>query len=108
IRSNVSAKVNEAFSIDFNISANQTNSKLLFWPFSTSANDDYFDVSDFYRVTFNWPKMYPFYLNADGTPSDKPTEYPVQTPMGSWQPWNVIDQVIGNCYIDRKVREINP
>lgn len=108
IRSNVSAKVNEAFTIDLNISANQTNSKRFFWPFSTSANDDDFDVSDFYRVTFNWPKMYPFYLNADGTPSDKPTEYPVQTPMGSWQAWNVIDQVIGNRYIDRKVREINP
>lgn len=108
LRSNVSAKVTDDFTIDVNIAANQTNSKRFYWPFSTSAEDDDFDVSDFYRVTFNWPKMYPFYLNADGSPSDTPTEYPVQTPMGSWQAWNVIDQVIGDRYIDRKVRQVNP
>ncbi|MGN0003241.1 MAG: SusC/RagA family TonB-linked outer membrane protein [Sphingobacterium composti] len=108
LRSNVSARVTDDFSIDVNIAANQTNSKRFYWPFSTSAADDDFDVSDFYRVTFNWPKMYPFYLNADGSPSSTPTEYPVQTPMGSWQAWNVIDQVIGNRYIDRKVRQVNP
>lgn len=108
LRSNVSAKVTDDFSIDVNISAHQTNSKRFYWPFSTSAEDSDFDVSDFYRVTFNWPKMYPFYLNADGSPSNTSTEYPVQTPMGSWQAWNVIDQVIGDRYIDRKVREVNP
>lgn len=108
LRSNVSANITDAFSIDMNISANQQNSNRFYWPFSTSSNDDDFDVSDFYRVTFNWPKMYPFYLTQDGTPSNEPTEYPVQTPMGSWQAWNVIDQVIGDRYIDRKVRQINP
>ncbi len=108
LRSNVSVKVTEDFSVDVNISANQTNSKRFYWPFSTSSEDSDFDVSDFYRVTFNWPKMYPFYLNADGTPSNTQTEYPVQTPMGSWQAWNVIDQVLGNRYIDRKVRQVNP
>src|SRR5690606_7367380 len=60
LRSNVSAKVSDDFSIDVNIAANQTNSTRFYWPFSTSADDDDFDVSDFYRVTFNWPKMYPF------------------------------------------------
>lgn len=108
LRSNVSANITDAFSIDMNISANQQNSNRFFWPFSTSADDDDFDVSDFYRVTFNWPKMYPFYLTEDGTPSDTQTDYPVQTPMGSWQAWNVIDQVVGDRYIDRKVRQINP
>lgn len=108
LRSNISAKVTDDFSIDINIAANQTNSKRFYWPFSTSSADDDFDVSDFYRVTFNWPKMYPFYLNADGSPSKTVTDYPVQTPMGSWQAWNVIDQVIGNRYIDRKVRQVNP
>ncbi|KGE13381.1 SusC/RagA family TonB-linked outer membrane protein [Sphingobacterium deserti] len=108
LRSNVSAKISDAFSIDLNISANQTNSNRFFWPFSTSSNDDDFDVSDFYRVTFNWPKMYPFYLNEDGTPSSSATPFPVQTPMGSWQAWNVIDQVLGDRYIDRKVRQVNP
>ena len=108
LRSNVSANITDAFSIDLNISANQQNSNRFFWPFSTSAEDDDFDVSDFYRVTFNWPKMYPFYLTEDGTPSNTATPYPVQTPMGSWQAWNVIDQVVGDRYIDRKVRQINP
>lgn len=108
LRSNVSAQLSDDFSVDVNIAMNQTNSERFFWPFSTSANDDDFDVADFYRVTFNWPKMYPFYLNADGSPSDTPTAYPVQTPMGSWQAWNVIDQVIGNRYVNRKVREVNP
>ncbi|WP_270090770.1 SusC/RagA family TonB-linked outer membrane protein [Sphingobacterium sp. SYP-B4668] len=108
LRSNVSAKITDDFTIDVNISANQINSKRFYWPFSTSSNDDDFDVSDFYRVTFNWPKMYPFYLNKDGSPSNTPTDYPVQTPMGSWQAWNVIDQVVGNRYIDRKVRQVNP
>ncbi|QQT24278.1 MULTISPECIES: SusC/RagA family TonB-linked outer membrane protein [Sphingobacterium] len=108
LRSNVSAKITDDFTIDVNISANQINSQRFYWPFSTSSNDDDFDVSDFYRVTFNWPKMYPFYLNKDGSPSNTATEYPVQTPMGSWQAWNVIDQVVGNRYIDRKVRQVNP
>ncbi|AIM37092.1 collagen-binding protein [Sphingobacterium sp. ML3W] len=108
LRSNVSAKISDDFTIDVNISANQTNSKRFYWPFSTAAEDDDFDVSDFYRVTFNWPKMYPFYLNADGSPSNSRTDFPVQTPMGSWQAWNVIDQVMGDRYIDRKVRQVNP
>lgn len=108
LRSNVSAKVSDDFTIDVNIAATQTNSKRFYWPFSTSSDDADFDVSDFYRVTFNWPKMYPFYLNADGSPSNEVTAYPVQTPMGSWQAWNVIDQVIGERYIDRKVRQVNP
>jgi len=108
LRSNISAKVSDDFTVEANISLNQANSKRFYWPFSTSSEDGDFDVSDFYRVTFNWPKMYPFYLNADGSPSDAPTEFPVQTPMGSWQAWNVIDQVIGNRYIDRKVRQVNP
>ncbi|WP_086946779.1 TonB-dependent receptor [Sphingobacterium sp. JB170] len=108
IRSNVSAKISEAFSIDLNISANQQNSNRFFWPFSTSADDDDFDVSDFYRVTFNWPKMYPFYTDASGNPTSEITPYPVQTPMGTWQAWNVIDQVNGDRYIDRKVRQVNP
>jgi len=108
LRSNVSAKITDDFTIDVNIAANQVNSKRFYWPFSTSSDDADFDVSDFYRVTFNWPKMYPFYLNEDGSPSNSPTKYPVQTPMGSWQAWNVIDQVVGDRYIDRKVRQVNP
>lgn len=105
LRTNVSAKINEAIDIDFNISAYQQGLDRFYWPFT---GDDDFDVSDLYRVTFNWPKTYPFYTLADGTPVDYVTDYPVQTPMGSWLAWSVIDQVIGDRYLKTRKRQVNP
>lgn len=104
LRSNVSAEISESISVDLNLSANQQNLDRFYWPFT---GDDDFDVSDLYRVTFNWPKTYPFYQEADGTPADYVTGYPVQTPMGSWQAWSVIDQVVGDRYIRTRKRELN-
>ncbi|MDD3256347.1 MAG: SusC/RagA family TonB-linked outer membrane protein, partial [Parabacteroides sp.] len=75
-----------------------------YWPFS---DDDEQTIGDLYRCTFNWPKTYPFYLNADGSPANNVTDYPVQTPMGSWQAWNVVDQVVGDRYIKTRKREVN-
>lgn len=108
LRSNVSARISDAFTIDLNLSANQQNSKKFYWPFNTSANDDDFDVSDFYRVTFNWPKLYPFYVDADGNPTNDTDAFPLQAPVGTWSLWNVIDQVNGDRYINRKIRQVNP
>src|SRR5690606_7509864 len=105
LRSNVSAKINESISIDLNLSAYQQNGDRFYWPFT---GDDDYNVSDLYRVTFNWPKTYPFYTEADGTPADYVTDYPVQTPMGSWLAWSVIDQVIGDRYIKTRERQFNP
>ncbi|MGK6353300.1 SusC/RagA family TonB-linked outer membrane protein [Parapedobacter sp. DT-150] len=105
LRSNVSAKINESISIDLNLSAYQQSGDRFYWPFT---GDDDYDVSDLYRVTFNWPKTYPFYTEADGTPADYVTDYPVQTPMGSWLAWSVIDQVIGDRYIKTRERQFNP
>lgn len=105
LRTNVSAKINDAIDIDFNISANQQGLDRFYWPFT---GDDDYDVSDLYRVTFNWPKTYPFYTLADGTPVDYVTDYPVQTPMGSWLAWSVIDQVVGDRYLKSKKRQVNP
>lgn len=104
MRSNVTAKISDAVSVNLNISANQQNLDRFYWPFT---GDDDFDVSDLYRVTFNWPKTYPFYTEADGTPANYVTPYPVQTPMGSWQAWSVIDQVIGDRYIRTRQRQLN-
>ncbi|WP_341839848.1 TonB-dependent receptor [Chitinophaga caseinilytica] len=104
LRSNVTAKVSDAIKINLNIAANQQNLDRFYWPFT---GDDDFDVSDLYRVTFNWPKTFPFYTLADGTPVNYVTDYPVQTPMGSWQAWSVIDQVIGNRYIKTRNRQLN-
>src|SRR5690606_24689626 len=105
LRSNVSAKINESISIDLNLSAYQQSGNRFYWPFT---GDDDYDVSDLYRVTFNWPKTYPFYTEADGTPANHVTDYPVQTPMGSWLAWSVIDQVIGDRYIKTRERQFNP
>lgn len=104
LRSNVSAKITDDITLDLNIGASQLNLDRFYWPFT---GDDDFDVSDLYRVTFNWPKTYPFYTEADGTPANYVTDYPVQTPMGSWLAWSVIDQVIGNRYIKTREREMN-
>lgn len=104
MRTNVTAKISESIKVNLNVSANQQNHNRFFWPFSP---DDDFDVSDLYRVTFNWPKVYPFYTEADGTPADYVTDYPVQTPMGSWLAWSVIDQVVGDRYINTKKRQVN-
>lgn len=90
--------------MNLNISAAQQNPDRFYWPFT--GVDDY-DVSDFYRTTFNWPKLYPFYLNADGSPSNQITQYAVQTPMGSWQAWNVVDVVEGERYIKTRRRQVN-
>lgn len=105
LRTNVSAQISDAIDIDFNISANQQDLERFYWPFT---EDDDYDVSDLYRVTFNWPKTYPFYTDENGNPANHVTDYPVQTPMGSWLAWNVIDQVVGDRYIKTKRRQVNP
>jgi TonB-linked SusC/RagA family outer membrane protein len=104
LRSNVTAKITDWLKMNLNISANQQEQKRFYWPF---MDDDEQTVGDLYRCTFNWPKTYPFYLEADGTPAERITDYPVQTPMGSWQAWSVIDQVVGDRYINTRKREMN-
>lgn len=105
LRSDVTANISKAISLNLNVAAAQQTNERFYWPFDSA--DDY-NVGDFYRVTFNWTKLYPFYLEKDGTPANRITEYPVQTPMGSWQAWNVIDQVVGDRYIQTKRRQFNP
>ncbi len=104
IRSNVTAKLTNAITLNVNIGASQQNHDRFFWPFSP---DDDYNVADLYRVTFNWPKLYPFYTDELGNPANTITPYPVQTPMGSWQAWNVIDQVTGDRYINTRKRQAN-
>lgn len=104
LRSNVSAKLSKAITLDVNLAASQQNHDRFYWPFTP---DDDYDVSDLYRVTFNWPKTYPFYTTADGTPSNEVTDYPVQTPMGSWLAWSVIDQIVGDRYIKTRKRQLS-
>jgi len=103
LRSNVTARLSNAITLNLNVSAAQQSNDRFYWPFT---GDDDYNVGDLYRVTFNWPKLYPFYLEKDGTPANHVTGYPVQTPQGSWQSWNVIDQVVGDRYIKTRRRQL--
>ncbi|ARS41577.1 SusC/RagA family TonB-linked outer membrane protein [Sphingobacteriaceae bacterium GW460-11-11-14-LB5] len=105
LRSDITAQLSNAISMNLNLSASQQNNHRFFWQ-GDSADD--FNVGDFYRVTFNWTKLYPFYTEADGTPANQVTAFPVQTPLGSFQAWSVIDQVNGDRYVDTKNRQFNP
>lgn len=105
LRSNVDAKISDAITFNLNLAAAQQNHDRFFWPFS---GDDDYDVGDFYRVTFNWPKLFPFYLNQDGSVANTITKYPVQPAVGSWQLWNVVDMVQGDRYINTRRRQFNP
>ena len=107
LRSNVTAKITNSIKMGFNLAAYQQNAKRFYWPFNTNDQDDNYAVEDLYRCTFNWPKTYPLYLESDGTPSRNVTEFPLQVPVGSWNMWNVVDQVIGDRYIKIKSREVN-
>jgi TonB-linked SusC/RagA family outer membrane protein len=104
LRSNVTAKITDFIEMNLNISANQQNSKRFYWPFS---GDDEQTVADLYRVTFNWPKTMPFYTDKDGNPMNHITDYPVQTPIGSWKSWNVVDQIVGDRYLKTRERKFN-
>lgn len=105
LRTNVSARISNAISLTLNLQAAQQNADRFYWPFT---GDDDYDVSDFYRVTFNWPKRFPFYLNQDGSVANGITNYPIQPAIGSFQLWNVIDMVEGDRYILTRRRQFNP
>jgi len=105
LRTNISAKISDAISVNLNLAAAQQNPDRFYWPYT---GDDDYNVGDFYRVTFNWPKIMPFYLNEDGSPASRVTPYPVLPAIGSWLGWNVIDMVDGERYIHTRRRQFNP
>jgi TonB-linked SusC/RagA family outer membrane protein len=106
LRSNITAKITNWLKLNLNMSANQTDDKRFYFPPSTEGDDSQ-TVTDLYRVAFNWPQTYPLYLEADGTPANYITDYPVQTPIGTWLAWNPVDQLVGNRYIKTRKRNFN-
>ncbi len=80
-RSDITAKVSRRFKINLNLSGNQRNYDRWYWPYD-GAED--FNVSDFYRATFNWTRLYPFYVDAEGNPSTNTNDFPVVP--GAWHP----------------------
>lgn len=80
-RSDVSAKISDRFKVDVNVSGNQRDYSRWYWPYDDAED---FNVGDFYRATFNWSRLYPFYVEADGRPANHITEFPVVP--GAWHP----------------------
>lgn len=81
-RSNISANISENLNVELNVSGHQRDYNRWYWPYD-GAED--FDVSDFYRSTFNWTRLYPFYVDAAGNPTNDPNDIPVK-PAGGWHP----------------------
>ena len=104
LRSNISIDLSKYIKLGVNIAAKESNNRRFYWPFNESDDDQ--AVYDLYRCTFNTPRAVPFYLYEDGTPANEVTPYPVYPDFGSWQGWNVVDQVIGDRYIKTKRRDI--
>ena len=82
-RSNVTAQISDAFKVNVNISGNQRNYDRWYWPYD-GADD--FKVGDWYRATFNWTRLYPFYVDAQGNPTNNPNDIPIKTAGGYHPP----------------------
>ncbi len=111
LRSNVTAKISDDISLTLNLAAAQQNTDRFYWPFSSADDLTDYDVTDFYRTTFNWPKYVPPYLEADGTPAKagEITPYPILPNYGSFLGWSVADVVLGgDRYIRARNRQFNP
>lgn len=96
-RSDVTANITKRFKVNINLSGNQRNYNRWYWPYD-GAED--FNVSDFYRATFNWTRLYPFYVDKQGNPSTNTNDLPVVP--GAWHPVELM--VNSGGYRDIKYR----
>ena len=99
-RSDITANVSKRIKINLNLSGNQRNYNRWYWPYDDPASTT---VGDFYRATFNWTRLYPFYVDAAGSPSTNINDFPVIA--GSWSPvWAVNNSP---AYIHNKIRNLD-
>ncbi|TKG96979.1 SusC/RagA family TonB-linked outer membrane protein [Puteibacter caeruleilacunae] len=96
-RSNVTAKITDRFKVNFNLSGNQRDYNRWYWPYD-GAED--FTVSDWYRATFNWTRLYPFYTDEQGNPTNDPNDIPVK-PAGGYHP---VEVMLNGGYRDTRYR----
>lgn len=89
-RSDITANISKRFKVNLNLSGNQRQYDRFYWPYDKVDN---FNVPDFYRTTFNWSRLYPFYVDDKGNPTNDVNANPVTA--GSWHP---VDMVLGNRY----------
>lgn len=98
-RSDVTANITKRFKVNFNLSGNQRNYNRFYWPYDDVEN---FSVPDFYRSTFNWTRLYPFYVDDQGNPTTDTNANPVA--FGAWNP---VDMVLGNRYQKQTKRTLD-
>ncbi len=97
-RSNVTSQINKYLSISFNLSGNQRSINRFYWPYDDAESTT---LQDFYRATFNWTRLYPFYVLADGTPTtDRLKGYPVNV-------WHPVELVYNGGYRKMVYRTLN-
>ncbi|EON77969.1 TonB-dependent receptor [Lunatimonas lonarensis] len=83
-RSNVTARITKDLRVNLNLSGNKRVTNRFFWPYDWDGGEG-FELSDFYRTTFNWSRLYPFFVDADGNPtSNRDTGFPIG--RGAWNP----------------------
>lgn len=80
-RSDITAKISKNFKINVNLSGNQRDYDRWYWPYDAAED---FNVGDFFRATFNWTRLYPFYVDGEGKPSTNTNDFPVVP--GAWHP----------------------
>ncbi|MFT3705567.1 MAG: TonB-dependent receptor [Agriterribacter sp.] len=99
-RSNVTAKINDYMRLNLNLSGNQRELDRFYWPYDDQES---VTVADFYRTTFNFSRLLPFYALADGTPTtDTENGYPVA--VGGWNP---VELVLHGGYRKITYRSLN-
>lgn len=99
-RSDVTANITKRFKISVNLSGNQRNYDRWYWPYDDAED---FNVGDFYRATFNWTRLYPFYVDDQGNPSTNTNDNPVIP--GAWHPVELM--VNSGGYRDIKKRTLD-
>ncbi|WP_245786907.1 SusC/RagA family TonB-linked outer membrane protein [Algoriphagus aquimarinus] len=99
-RTDLTAKITENLKLNLNVSGNERNYNRWYWPYD-GAED--FNVGDFYRATFNWSRLYPFYVDEEGNPTNNPNDLPVM--RGGWHPPQLMLNEGG--YRDTKYRTLD-
>ncbi len=94
-RSDVTAKISDAFKVNFNVSGNERDYKRFYWPYDWDPES--MTLSDFYRTTFNQSRLRPWYVDENGKPSNEVTDYPLG---------QVGEIVFGDGYEKTKARNI--
>lgn len=98
-RSDITAKITDRFKVNFNLNGNQRDYSRFYWPYDDAES---MNLPDFYRTTFNWTRLYPFYVDDKGDPTSDTSANPVT--FGAWNP---VEMVIGDRYHKIKKRTID-